>query len=224
MATNRQECSDIISFLRINNIDERLSYRYILSELRDIAQTLIKQDTDNRRIFKFPELWRPLPCGVEMEEVPLIECGIDLVDTRTIMRSKEKLPKSYETNYGPLMRVSNIDNSVNFFSTTAEAYTDFQNRRYKNQRQLYFFIVDDYLYIPNAYVEIVRVTGFWKDDDYLQYGHCKKSQNCIKPLDMEFNCPSYLRDPVKRTLKQQLLQTFGRTVDEKPNLNSNEKN
>ena len=223
MPTNRQVISDVVTFLRINNIDERVSYRAILSDLRHASDNFIKQDTDNRRLFKQSKLFKPLQCGIEMVEVPLIECGFDIVDARTMMKSTEKLPTPYYTNYGALIRVSNIDGSKNYTLTNFEDYNDNINRKYVDKTALYFFVVDDYLYIPNAYIETVRVSGFWKTDDYLNAGKCKKSVNCVKPLDQEFNCPDYLIKIVKDTVKQQLLQTLQRPVDEKPNGNANDK-
>lgn len=224
MPTNRQIISDIVDFLRTNNIDERFSYRYILSELRSSAENFIKQDTDNRRLFKQSDLFKPLQCGIEMEEVPLIECGFDIVDARTMMKSTEKLPTPYYTNYGALIRVSNIDGTKTYTLTNFEDYNDNMNRKYLDKQALYFFVINDYLYIPNAYIEAVRVSGFWKTDDYINAGKCKKAANCIKPLDQEFNCPDYLVKIVKDSVKQQLLQTLQRPKDEKPDGSSNSKN
>lgn len=221
MPTNRQIASDISDYLKSNNIDERLSFRFLISELRESAQNFIKQDADNRRIFKQDSLWKSIPCGIELEEVPLIECTFDIQDCQTIMRSKEKIPKTYVTVYGSLLRISNIDGSGNYIQTTPEGYKEQNNREFKDKRNKYFWIIDDYLYIPDAYLEAVRVNGFFKEDSYLKVGKCKKG-NCLKPLDMEFNCPDYLVKIVKDSVKQQLLQAFGRRIDTKPNLDQNE--
>lgn len=222
MSTNRKICSDIVEFLKANNVDERVSYRYILTELREATQTFIKQDADNRRLFKQTELFIPIPCALEMEESSFVECNIDIKDSRTMMKSVNKLPKSYYTNYGPLIKVTTVDGSREFKQTTMEEYKDMTNRRFA-QNGLYFMVINDHLYIPNIYVEAVRVTGFWKDETYLTVGTCAKSTNCIKPLDMDFNCPSYLLKIVKDSVKDQLLKSFTKPVDEYPNLDSNQK-
>lgn len=224
MPTNRSVCSDIADFLRVNNIDERLSYRFILSELRIASENFIKQDADNRRLFKQSDLFKPLACGITMVEVPLVECGFDISDVRTMMKSTEPLPTPYYTNYGALIRVTNIDGSRNYTLTNFEDYNDAINRKYVDQTALYFFVINDYLYIPNAYVEAVRVSGFWKTDDYLTAGSCNQALPCIKPLDQEFNCPDYLIKVVKDSVKQQLLQTLQRPTDNRPDMNSSSKN
>lgn len=222
MPTNRQIISGVVSFLRANNIDERFSYRYILSELRDTAQTLIKQDTDSRRIFKHTHLWKPLICGVELEETTFIECNIDIEDSRRMMKSTERLPKTYVTNYGALINVSSIDGAINFTETTFDSYKISTERKYQKKAN-YFIISDGYLYIPDIYVEAVRISGFWKDDEFLKFGKCKKATSCIKPLDQEFNCPDYLIAPVKQTVQKALFTSLQRPVDELPDNNQNSK-
>jgi hypothetical protein len=222
MGSNRKIISDVINFLRANNIDERLPYRYILSELRDAAQTLIKQDTDNRRIFKQTHLWKSLPCGVELEESSFIQCNIDIDDPRRMMKSVEKIPDTYVTNYGSLIRVSSLDGAINFTETTFEDYKVITERRFQSKNS-YFIISDGYLYLPNTYVEAIRLSGFFKNDDYLKFGKCSKSTSCIKPLDQEFNCPDYLVKIVKETVQKSLFQALQRPKDESPNMNSNEK-
>lgn len=219
--SNRQIISDVINFLRANNIDERFSYRYILSELRDAAQTLIKQDTDNRRIYKQTNLWKPLPCGVEMEEVPFIQCNIDIEDGRRMMRSKERLPAVYTTNYGALLNVSTLDGTI-LKETTFEKLKDDSTRRFKIKEN-YFILSDGYLFVPDLYVEALRLSGFFKDEDYLNFGSCKHATSCISPLDQEFNCPDYLVKVVKETVQKSLFQSLTRPVDERPNLSSEEK-
>ena len=219
MPTNRKICSDIVGFLRANNIDERVSYRLILGILRDAAQTFIKQDADNRRLFKQADLWKPIPC-FELEEVPLIDCLFDVSFCKNIMKSKEKLPDFYLTSYGSLVRITNIDGSGNYQETSFDSYKDAKNHKYVNKNNFYFWIVDGYLYIPDTTITAVRVSGFFKDN----YGIlCSEDKLCVKPLDLEFNCPDYLVSIVKKEAGNILLSRFGRQIDEKPNQNSNEK-
>lgn len=123
MPTNRQFCSDIVGFLRANNIDERISYRLILGVARDAAQTFIKQDSDSRRLFKQANLWITLSC-FEMEEVPLIDCLFDVSYCKNIMKSKEKLPDFYSTGYGSLIRITNLDGSGNYIETNFADYKE----------------------------------------------------------------------------------------------------
>lgn len=219
MPTNRQVCSDISDYLKANNVDDRISYRFILSELRDNAQNFIKQDADNRRIFKQSSLWKTLPCGVEFEEVSLISCIFDVAGCQLIMRSKTKIPKTYVTSYGDLIKLTNLDGSGNYIQISPSDYQSQKDRKYINKQNKYFWIIDDYIYIPDSYIEALRVTGFFKTDDYLSYGACA-SKNCFKPLDMEFNCPDYLIKIVKDDTKRQLLARYNIVKDENPDLNN----
>lgn len=220
--TNRQICSDIVEYLRANNIDDRYSFRYILSELRDSAQNFIKQDADNRRIFKQANLWKPVPCPFKLEETPLVSCGYDL-DCSVILKSTDKLPPTYATVYGNLLKISNIDGSGTYQQIFPTNYQDEKNRRFFNKSITYYWISDDYLYIPDKYIEAVKVLGFFKDHTYLKIKNCLKSTSCIHPLDMEFSCPDYLIAIVKKDIQNKLLQESRRPVDENPNLNLNDK-
>lgn len=215
MPTNRKICSDIVGYLKANNIDERIPYRLILSTLKDTANLLIKQDSDSRRLFKQANLWKPIPC-LELEEIPLIDCPVD-ISCKTIKRSKDKLPEFYTATYGSLLKISNVDGSGSYTETTFEAYNDQINRRFKNSNISYFLIINNYLYVPDTTIEAVRVSGFFRDDAALICGN-----SCIKPLDLEFNCPDYLVTVVKQETQKQLLQRF-RQIDEKPDNDTNSK-
>ena len=217
--TNRQICSDVVEFLRANNIDDKYSYRFILSELRDAAQNYIKQDADNRRIFKQSNLWKSIPCPIQMEEVPLVECDIE-VDCTVIMKSVEKIPPTYATIYGNLLKLSNIDGSGTYKQIFPADYQDEVSRKYRDKSIVYYWVIDDYIYIPDKYIQNIKVIGFFKDHTYLKIKDCLKSTSCIHPLDMEFNCPDYLVKVVKSDIESKLLQGSQKPVDNNPNLNN----
>lgn len=219
MPTNRKFCSDVIGILNASNIDERISFRLILGIGRDIASTLIKQDSDNRRLFAETNLWKPIPC-LELEDVDLVNCNFDVGSCKTLKRSIIKLPDLYTTVYGNIIKVTNLDGSGNYMEILFDQLSEYQNRKYKDPNIHYFWIIDNYLYISDIEYEAVRITGFFKDNSAVLRVNCVTT--CISPLDMDFNCPEYLFGIIKQKTAEELKLRF-RAVDEKPNLNQLDK-
>lgn len=218
MPTNRKFCSDVIGILNASNIDERVSFRLILGIGRDIASTLIKQDSDNRRIFGETTLWKPIPC-LELEDVDLVQCNFD-VSCKTLKRSKIKLPDLYATIYGNIIKVTNVDGSGNYTEILFDQLQDNQNRKYKDPNIHYFWIIENYLYISDIEYDAIRVTGFFKDDSAVLKANCVST--CISPLEFEFNCPQYLIGVIKQKTADELKERL-RPIDTKPNLNPNDR-
>lgn len=219
MATNRKFCSDVIGILNASNIDERISFRLIIGIGKDIASTLIKQDSDNRRLFGETNLWKNIPC-LELEDEDLVNCNFDVGSCKTVKKSKIKLPDLYTTVYGNIIKITNLDGSGNYQEVLFDQLSDYTNRRYKDPNIHYFWIVDNYLYIADLDYEAVRVTGFFKDNSAVLKANCITT--CTSPLDMEFNCPEYLFGIIKQKTADELKSRF-RQVDEKPNANSGDK-
>lgn len=214
--TYRQLCSDITGELRSNNIDERIPNRLIVSRFRDKVKNFVKQDADNRRIFKMLEMWTTFPC-FELKEVPAIECSIGVKYLTTIMKSKEKLPKVFSTNYGNLVRVFTINGEKEYKLITAAEYTDICNREFRDRRIKYAWIENRYLFIPDSSTEKVKLIALADLDE-------EEGGDCAKPLDSIISIPDYLIDIAKKDLVNEFLRSpRSVVVDEKPNQNSNVK-
>ena len=97
MSTLRKLVSDVRSTHKILSTDALITDRAIASEVKLNALTLIKRETNLRRLWASDTLFTTIPC-LEMIEVPISEC-CDYVDPCTVARSKHKLPRISEGNY-----------------------------------------------------------------------------------------------------------------------------
>lgn len=217
--TNRQLISDIISELRSMNIDDRISYRFILSRLKDKTRLFVKQDLDSRRLFKITSIWKPINC-IDLCPVSAIECGCDIPNCEVVMKSKIKIPKTFDTTYGTLLKILTIDKKSEYKQTTPIEYIDLMKRPFASKKFKYFWIEDEYIVIPNSKVENVYGIGLFENPHEID--NINGVSDCIKPLDSLFPCPGHLLDIVKKETIIELAKILkGIPEDEKPNQNSN---
>lgn len=216
MPTLRNICSDIQTELKANNIDDRYSYRFLSSRIKDKVRNFLKQDADSRRILKLPELWNTFPI-IEMEEIPYVNYNVDVPDIRTVRRSKNKITKTFSTNYGNLLAVFTISGDSEYKLIRKIQYKDILNIEYRDKRIKYAWIENDYLEIPDSNVELVKLAGLPENPEEID---CDK---CAAPLDVNFPLPGYILDVVKKDILNELLQAKRINPDENPNLNSNQK-
>lgn len=216
MPTLRELCSDIQDELKANNIDDRYSFRFLISRIKDKIRNFIKQDADNRRILKLTELWHTFPI-IHMEEVSYINYNIDIPDMRMLMKSKTKLSKTFSTNYGDLLKVFTISGDIEYRLTTKVNYKDILNLEFRNKSIKYYWVEDDYIYIPDSKVEELKLIGLPENPTDLD------CDPCARPLDAILSFPSYLIDIVKKDILNELLNSKRVAEDANPNLNPNVK-
>lgn len=224
MPTNRQIISDIITDLRAANLDDKVSKRFILNKLRAYAKTFIKQDAESRRLLNLTDLWTDVAC-VEMCEYPLVDCcNEDIPDCTTVMRSKKKIPVTYETAYGELLEVHNPIYAKEFRKKTPKEYKDIKLREFQDKRYKYYWMSNGYLIIPDSMVQSVRLRGVFEDPAAaLKLDSCSTDrESCPRLLDQPFICPDYLESVIKQETLKDLFGFYKRvTTDENPNLNNN---
>lgn len=226
--TNRQIISDITNDLRALDLDDRVSKKYILSKLRSYASLFIKRDADTRRLLNIAEIWTNIPC-VELCEAPLVDCcDIDIPQCKTVMKSRKKIPELLQTLYKELIQVFNPIYSKEFVATTPQQYKNIISREFVDQRIKYYWLSNGYLIVPDAMVSTVTIRGvFLNPSEALKLNSCLSvddASNCVGILDQPFTCPDYLISVVKQETLKDLFNFYKRiTVDEEPNLNTNQK-
>lgn len=223
--TNRQIISDIITDLRAVNLDDKVPKRYILNKLRDFAALFIKRDAELRRLLNISDIWTDVSC-VEMCEAPLVECcDIDIPDCTMVMKSKKKIPETYETIYRELLEVHNPTYAREFKQVTPKEYKNIKLREFQDRRIKYYWISNGFLIIPDSFVQIVTLRGvFVNPADAKKLNSCLSSEGegCVSTLDQQFVCPDYLLPVVKQEVLKDLFNFYKRNVlDESPNLNTN---
>jgi len=225
--TNRAIISEITNDIKAYNIDDRVSQRYILNKLRDIAALYIKRENDVFRLYNQQDIWYTINC-LEMEPADITKCcDIRIDNCKFLMRSVDELPEIFTYKGGAIIReVMSMDGSKNFLFTTPTAYRDITNREFIDKRLKYFWIENNHIIIPDSQVKSIKITAFWRDiSKAKQLGCTNKDENtCISPLDEEFQCPVHLLSTVKEQCLNQLLNGFKRVVpDEWGNSDNNMK-
>ena len=221
MQTARQLISDIVNDLRAKSLDDRYSYRYILNKAQDKARLLFKQDADARRIFKISEPWKRMSC-VPLCEEDLLQCAYDVAHCTSLMKSRYKIPETFQTSYGNTLIVMTIDGSKKFIQTTFQGYRDIKNREYFDPKIKYFILMDGYIFIPDSEVEEIQVLGLFKNP-FEVTKLIDPAASCLKPLDEPFPVPDYFIDIIKQQLLQELGKAKGIVQDERGDLNTNTK-
>ncbi len=221
LRTNRDAISEVRNDLKALNIDEYLPNKYIHHKLLSIADTLVKRDSDNRRLFNQRHLYKTIPC-FELELASDAFCCEFNLDV-SILKSKEQLPKTLATIYKTGITVLPLLNiNVTFVETTPVKYKQILRRPYSDPSIIYYWITDNYLFFPNTTIEAVKVEGLFTD--IIAYNKLAKcNTKCYRLLDDEFICPDYLLSDVISLTTKLIFDTYRKPVDDVPDMNSNNK-
>lgn len=225
----REIVSEIIGDLRGHSIDDRISQRYILSKLKDVAALYIKRENDQFRLFNQQDIWTTVDC-IEMEEFDKAKCcDIQIDKCQFMMRSIEELPEIFSYKGGPVIReLISIDGSTSFSPTTPLGYMNIIDREFRDKRLKYFWIENKRLIIPDTNIKKVRITAYFRDPYEAKQIGCMPvdiTKECMSALDEEFQCPTHLLSTVKEHTLNILMNSYKRVVpDEMSDGNSNNKN
>ncbi|MEK6878327.1 MAG: hypothetical protein AABY22_01895, partial [Nanoarchaeota archaeon] len=91
----REFISDIRNSLRSVDIDSWLPGKFIYNKGKGIAALFIKREADDKRLFKYTNLYTTIKCLKMIEEDLVNCCDICIPSCRKVMVSKEKLPEIY---------------------------------------------------------------------------------------------------------------------------------
>lgn len=216
MSTLNEMVSRVRSSFKLISSDDILTNRVVSSELISCSIKLIKRETDKRRLFSSDNIFTEIGC-LQMKEVPLSDC-CTYVSPCMVARSVEKLPRIGENIYGLLIKgVYSIDGKTKFEYTDVDRYTNllklYPKKRTNNR---YFWKQGNYLYISDPNIEMVKLIAFFEEFPDLSLFSCDGSKECPdNPLDEEFKCPGYLEEDVVSIVRETLLKTYKRSVEDK---------
>ena len=230
---NRVLISQITNDCKAFDTETWISPKFILEKAIDIAGDFIKKSNDSRRLFKLSEGWTELEC-LPMIEVPIESCpGVDTYTCKILMRSKDKIPDQFSTNYGNLIKsVASVNYQTFYTPITPKQYRAINSREFRNWKDKYYFFINGYMYIPDSQVENIRIEAYFKRQWEVERLNQRNNPECstcptecdIKPLNSNFTCPEYLINPVKQELYNQIkavyLQIHGDTY---PNIKPEDK-
>jgi hypothetical protein len=160
-----------------------------------------------------------------MEQISAIRCPfVELKNCRMLMRSRKTLPKLAWSRYGAsVLSVTALDDQLAFYPTTLLKSGIQSKRAFGHVKQYVYYVLDDYLYIPDVYIEAVNVVALALDRDEAE---CRKgcgcADRCKSYWEYEFVCPDKLSEfVIRETLQEVLGGRMQIPVDENPNMDSN---
>lgn len=230
----KQFISDVQTSIKAISADSYIPSRFIFYEAQNIISDFLKKDNDaKRKLGRLADGWSELEC-VELEEIPVIQCGdIDVRLCDKLMKSVHKIPEIYSFSYGNIINhVASINFSYFFDPVNPRQWNNIQKRQYKDKNKYYYFILNNYIYIPvpkgvDLPIEILRIKAFFMDqskvEEFKNLKDCKdcNKNNCKSPLDYDMTIPSYLINDVKKELINRLASVYLKIKpDEYPNLNT----
>lgn len=232
--TIKQFISDVMNDLRAQNIDDFISPKFIYYKSTDIISDFMKKDnTVNRRLTRLSEGWKSIEC-LDMEEVPLIECcEVDALSCEKLMKSKYAIPNTFTSSFGNIIEFVSSPNLGSFYDpTTPRVWQTIQKRKDKDKKKKYYFIIDNFLYIPIPKGELgtpesIRLKAWfiepWKAEDLNAILQCKDNY-CRDIYGSQMPVPEYMRNSVTVELLNQLRQIYLQVrPDNYPNLNTEDK-
>lgn len=226
--TNREFISEIRNNVRSVDPDSWIPGAYILSKGKGFASLFIKREADDKRMFRFSDLYTTIKC-LQMEEKDLVDCcDIYIPNCKTVMRSKKQLPEVYSTRFGYLMNVSSVDYDKDYIPITPQGFKRTQTREFSDNRNRYFWLENGHLITPvinNITPVRLRVRGMFPNKaEALKLDECGSLNSCIRLLDEDFVAPVHLLQEIKDATTKDLLGSYKQVQpDELTNKNNLEK-
>lgn len=221
---NYREATDrIINTLRVNNVDQHISRRYVLSILKNITNQIISQKLLDRTIGLEMNLYSEISC-IEMERIEVIKCPIiEFRQCKIVMRSKKPLPKSiWSRNGSSTKEVTSIDGVFSLTIQSPEQIRRNKNRQYKIKGDVYCYEDGQgYLWILDEEIYAVRVLKITPETEKIE--GCNGENKCKSLWDYEYICPDKILDSVFKDTVQTLLSTY-KAIQPDQNPNGNEGN
>lgn len=215
--TVREFISTIQNDLNSIRLDDYISGEYIYWKGVNFVQFFVNRNIKTRKLLNNSSLFLQKNC-VELEEYNCLNCSNIPFKSGKIMRSKFPLPKMFQTDFGELLGVYSIDNSVKFNKTNPAEYSQIQKKRFVSKNP-YYYISDNYLFIPNSDIELVNLLFLTFDlKAFVAMG-----EGCQSLLDVEFPCPSFLLAEVLEKTKESIMVRKQINPDEDSNLNLHDK-
>lgn len=194
------------TFKAVNQDAESLSDRYVYSLILKYGKVLMRREDMYNRIVSFNSIWKPSPSCIELIDVDKAKCGC--LDTCTIKRTKDKLPKIVDGYYGPLIRnISSADYSQEVRLTTPLAFEKMTRQpNFKYSRTKYCWYDDGYLYFPNIEWDAIIYEAVFEESamlsDSADIDYCADIRDSICPI------PDFLFGEIEQMIMQLDLKTL----------------
>lgn len=189
--------------------DPFMTDRFIYSLIMKYARTLMHRDKRIMNLFKDPGMFKDIPC-IDLIEVDKVEACCGAIRTScTFRRSKYKLPKITVINGTYTIRVvTTLDFSQKVYPTQPALYANMtQSTSFKYNKNKYYWISNDYLYIPDVEWEAVRMEAMFEGD--ISNMLCTTEDNACTPRQLDnLIIPDYLFSEIENMIRQELAVTI----------------
>jgi hypothetical protein len=206
----REFISTVRNSLDALTLDNYISGEYIYKVGISYATLFIKRESDSRKIFRNTSMFTVLSENNSdcISFKPYTEsCDLSMV-CNSIMRSVNKIPTPYLSNYGSLILLYNIFEDKNYIETNPIFYKSIKKQKFKSKTTGYFYIKDGYLYILDSNVETLKGMVLTSE-----------VKSSCKILDKPFPVLDYLESSILDATVKHLLTAKNIQRDENSNLN-----
>jgi len=201
VATVSEAISRIRNQIKSVNIDAFVTDRYIFSLILKHVSWLIKREDDKGILRKYNSIFHTLDyfCLIDVDKA---DTGCFCIESGcTIKRSKDKIPPAYEGSYGPIIRsITSIDGTTPLTLTYPSTYQAMiKQKTFKYNKTPYYYIVNDYIYIPSVDWPAIKVEGLFRsgigiyrqDEPFSvpMYLYAEMEQNVMKDLTTSLQVP-----------------------------------
>ena len=223
--TNLEFVSQISGILKSNNKDNKIPKRLILKVGQDASTFLIAQKLMDRTISSETNLYTTIPC-FEFEQINSKNCpSIEFRLCKTLMKSKEPLPKLVFSRLGASIRdIVALDGDFTFTFVDETQYRRNKKRQQQLKNQVFVYLgTDNHLYIPDREILSLDLTVLTPDTIEAERVSQCNEKDCKKSnWDYFFVCSDKILEAVKDITIQRLQIT--RTLQEDSNPDSKEGN
>lgn len=205
MTTIGEAISRVRNILKAAKEDPFLTDRTIYFLLTKYGQTLLKREDNQFKLMKISSIFQVLPY-LELIDVDKVQAGcIGVYSGCYFKRSKEKLPTILNGTFGPIIRtVSSIDGTIELFRTDPGTWVSMtKTTTFKYNRNIYFWYLDGYLYIPNVDWDAVRMEAIFEG----QVDTCT-TDDCLIKQDQPLPFPEYLFSEIEQYTVKELTITM----------------
>jgi hypothetical protein len=216
---NLEITSRILNALKTLTKDGRVSRRYVLKVAQEKAKFLISQKLGENSLYREENLRTTLDC-FELQKIDTVKCPIiEFRTSSSVMRSKKKLPELIHSKYGSSIKeVTSIDGAFILKPTTPHQYRLNKSRK-TDSKEIYFYVKDGYLYLPDSEVKLVQLSLITLDLYDLQECSECSDKPCKSAWEYEFICSDKLLEVVIQETLKEVITTKQVQSDQNPNLN-----
>lgn len=219
--TKAEVVSRISNQLRMLNVDDYISDRFVLSVAESHAIKFLTQASKRRSLDRNQFLYRELGC-IEFEKVDIFSCKyVEFKSCKKLSRSKKPIDKLglIYTRYGSSIKeIHSIDRTSKVYTESTLYQLRLDKDRAPDRDPDVFYILDNYIYKPD-HVKAVSALVMGMDQYELDQ-MCECKNECKSAWEYDFICPDSLLEDVIAYSVQNILQTKQIPENETSNLNS----